>query len=124
MNPLAKRRILVVDDDPGNLELARRMLGRLPGVEVATASSGPDCLWIAEREAYDTVLMDINLPRLNGMIICGVLRRMPGYDTARIIACTAHGTAGGLEDLDALGFDGLLRKPFLVRQLYDALSLS
>lgn len=117
-------KILVVDDDPGNQVLARRMLERHGGVElIRVVDGGEACLAAARLARFDTVLLDISMPDMDGVTACRRLRALPGYDTCRIIACTAH--AGRDEPLRyrAEGFSATLTKPFLIEELYEAAGL-
>ncbi len=117
-------KILVVDDDPGNQVLARRMLERHRGVELVRAvDGGGDCLAAARLARFDTVLLDISMPDMDGVTACRRLRALPGYDTCRIIACTAHAGRDDPLRYRAEGFSATLTKPFLIEELYAAAGL-
>lgn len=117
-------RILIVDDDPGNRVIARRMLERHGGVEaMQVVDSGAACLASAREGRYDTVLLDISMPDMDGVTACRQLRMLPGYDTCRIVACTAHAGREELARFQADGFTATLTKPFLLEDLYSAVGL-
>ncbi|MCM5680589.1 response regulator [Schlegelella sp. S2-27] len=111
VRPSVRRLALVVEDNPVNQLLAEEMLKRL-GFEVALAADGVEALEACQRNTPDIVLMDIQMPRMDGfdatrqlrlMQQAGLLRRFP------IIAVTACGTSRQ-QCLDA-GMDGYIPKP-------------
>ncbi len=114
-------KILVVDDDAGNLALAERMLRRIGGVEVATAASGTLALEAASRAIFDVILLDISMPGMDGPQTCRALRSRPEYQYCRVIACTAHAGRAELEDYLRSGFSATLTKPFLLDDLREVL---
>jgi CheY-like chemotaxis protein len=117
-------KILIVDDDPGNRVIARRMLERHGGVEAMhIVDSGAACLDTAAKVRFDTILLDISMPDMDGVTVCQKLRTFPGYDTCRIVACTAHAGRVELAKFHADGFSATLTKPFLLEDLYSAVGL-
>ena len=114
-------KILVVDDDDGNRRLASRMLKRNPGYAVQEADGALTCLAMAQREHFDAVLLDIGMPDMDGTEVCRRLRKMPGYATTCIIACTAHAGTRDRDDFLQQGFSSVLTKPFLLAELFAVL---
>ncbi len=112
-NPGNCRSVLVVDDDPNVVELARLYLER-DGYRVLTALDGADGLASAREERPDIVVLDVMLPRLNGLDICRALRE---ESQVPIIMLTARveeeDRLTGLE----LGADDYITKPFSPREL-------
>jgi two-component system response regulator MprA len=106
--------VLVVDDDPGIRDAVDRAL-RLAGYSVASVPDGFDALSALEEEDRDLVVLDIGLPRLDGLSVCKRLR-----DTGRripILLLTARDTVGDrVAGLDA-GADDYLVKPFALDEL-------
>ncbi len=105
--------ILVVDDEPKIVKLARDYLQR-QGYQVATAADGPMALAIARREKPALVVLDLNLPGMDGLDVCRALRRDSGVP---IIMLTAR-----VEETDRLiglelGADDYITKPFSPREL-------
>ena len=105
--------ILVVDDEPKIVKLARDYLQR-QGYQVATAADGPTALAIARREKPALVVLDLNLPGMDGLDVCRALRRDSGVP---IIMLTAR-----VEETDRLiglelGADDYITKPFSPREL-------
>ena len=109
-------RILVVEDNPLNLKLVRDVL-EYAGYEVVDAGTGEEGLEVAARERPDLVLMDLQLPGMDGM---EALRRMrdgvldPGVPVAAVTALAMPGDRAAAADA---GFDGWIEKPISVRAL-------
>ncbi len=106
-------RLLVVDDSPLNLEVARRIL-ELEGAIVTLAEDGQqavDCL-IAAPEGYDLVLMDMQMPVLDGHDATRRIRSGLGLTGLPIVALTAGVTVGEQQRAAAAGMNDLLGKPF------------
>lgn len=110
-------KILIVDDDDGNRRLASRMLKRDSRYEVHEADGAIACLEKARDEQFDTVLLDISMPVMDGIEVCRRLRKMPGYANACIIACTAHAGSRDRDNFLRQGFTSVLTKPFLLEEL-------
>jgi len=107
------RLILVVDDEPGVLDVAQMYLSR-EGFRVALATDGPAALAAVEREEPDLIILDLMLPGLDGFEVCRRLRRASDVP---IIMLTARD-----EDVDKivgleLGADDYITKPFNPREL-------
>jgi CheY-like chemotaxis protein/anti-sigma regulatory factor (Ser/Thr protein kinase) len=116
---------LVADDDPVAQELARLLLEAL-GIRVEVAPDGAECLAMARRRAYDLVLMDWQMPQLDGIAATRQLRELPGYAETPVLAITAHAFEEDREACLAAGMCGYIAKPLdakgLYRQLHDCLS--
>ncbi len=115
-------RILLVEDNPVNSLLAETVL-RNWGWQVTTAASGPAAIQLFEHRPFDLVLMDIQMPGMDGETAARALREHP--DPARaatpVIALTARAQAGEAERLQATGFAGYLAKPYREEQLLDTM---
>jgi hypothetical protein len=110
-------RILVVDDVPVNRQLAAAMLGKA-GHLVEVAADGRDAVEMIKSADYDLVLMDVQMPHMNGVAATAVIRGLPGRkSTVPIIAMTANAMDGDREALIAAGMDDYLSKPFSLVQL-------
>ena len=114
-------RVLVVDDNPVNRELARAILSRI-GVEVSEASDGLAAVEAAATTPFDAVLMDIRMPGLDGPAAVARIRAGdgPNRDTP-ILAFSAGVDMARFEGAAAV-FNGLVRKPIVPLELVTALS--
>lgn len=111
--------ILVAEDNSVNQVVILRMLNKL-GYEADIASNGLDVLEAMERKAYDIILMDIQMPDMDGLEATKEIRaRWP--NGPRIIAMTASALAGDQETCIAAGMDGYIKKPARIAELKAAL---
>jgi signal transduction histidine kinase/ligand-binding sensor domain-containing protein/CheY-like chemotaxis protein len=114
-------RILVVDDNTMNLQLAAEMLEDA-GAVAELASNGSDAIRMASETSYDAVLMDIQMPVMNGYEATARIRMAPGNLDLPIIAMTAHAVAGYREECLARGMNDFITKPARPQQLYALLA--
>ena len=103
-------KILVVDDDARNLRLAVTVLEQA-GHEVLSAEDGAEGIEAALAHAPDLVLMDVQMPGMDGVSALRRLRAEPGTAALKVVALTALAMKGDRERLLAEGFDGYLEKP-------------
>jgi len=104
------RRILIAEDDPASRELLREILGAR-GYQVVEACDGREALQkIAETEP-DLVLLDIQMPVLDGFAVLRQLRQNPRFASLRVVALTAYAMRGDRERTLAAGFDAYIAKP-------------
>ena len=116
-NPKAK--ILVVEDNPVNLELLLDIL-EIGGYECSAAYEGAQAIEIAKKEHPDLILMDIQLPGMDGISVLQELRAIPETKDIKTVALTAYAMRGDREMFLEKSFDGYLSKPVAVRELLDA----
>lgn len=109
-------RILVVEDNPLNRKLVRDVLTAL-GYDVVAAASGEDGVRLAHECAPDLVLMDLQLPGIDGVEALRRLRGDPVVADVPVVAVTAFAMRQDQERAYADGFDGYLAKPISVRSL-------
>jgi two-component system cell cycle response regulator DivK len=113
---MTPRRILVVEDNPLNLKLVRDVL-QFAGYDVIEAQSGEEGLRVAQEDPPDLVLMDLQLPGIDGT---ETMRRMREGSLGRdvpVVAVTAFAMAEDRERACLAGFDGYVEKPISVREL-------
>jgi len=108
-------RVLLVEDDPSNVELFTAILER-EGYAVEVVTDGRQVEPRVDAVRPDLVLMDINLPGVDGTELLRRLRGRPSTAGLRILALTAHAMHGDGESFLAAGFDGYLSKPVEVKQ--------
>ncbi len=108
-------RILVVDDDATNLKLAVTVLERA-GHEVLAVLSGAEGVEVAFTCAPELVLMDVQMPGMDGLTALRCLRADPRTATLKVAAFTALAMSGDAERLLAQGFDAYLEKPIRYRE--------
>jgi CheY-like chemotaxis protein len=124
--PSRPLRILVAEDHAPNRRLAMFMLERL-GCRADFATNGREAVEAWERSAYDVIIMDCQMPEMDGFEATREIRRREAARTAdggertRIVALTANAVKGDRERCLAAGMDGYLSKPYTVQQLGAAL---
>lgn len=108
--------ILIVDDNTQNLKLARVVLAN-EGFDVYTASNAEDALQLLRTVTPRLILMDIQLPGMDGLELTRRLKADPATRAVRIIALTAYAMKGDDEKAFAAGCDGYITKPIDVERL-------
>jgi len=118
MHPL---RILVAEDNIVNQKLALRLL-RAMGYEADVVANGLEAVEAVERQPYDVVLMDMQMPEMDGLEAARVIReRLPPEERPRIVAMTANVTDEDRREADEAGMDGYVTKPIRIPDLVGAL---
>ncbi len=103
-------KVLVVEDDPINMELVIEIVKSV-GFTVDVAVTGEDAVKKTEKEAYDLIIMDIELPGMDGVAAAKIIRSKPGYKNTPVIALTAYAMKGDRERFLAQGFNEYIPKP-------------
>jgi CheY-like chemotaxis protein len=110
-------RLLLAEDNPVNQEVAAAML-RKRGHQVDIVGNGRAAVEAVTGRRYDLVLMDIQMPELDGFGATQAIRALPEGKGLRIVALTAHAAGDERGRCLAAGMDGYLSKPFKAHQLY------
>ena len=110
---MGKTHILVVDDDPAILRLLCTNL-KARGYQVSTAVDGEESLHVAEGDFIDLIILDLMMPKLDGMEVC---RRLRGWSNVPIIVLSARGDEMDKVKCLELGADDYLTKPFGIAEL-------
>ena len=113
---MSGRRILLVEDNPLNLKLVRDVLTAY-GYEVVEAHTGEDGVSLAGDCAPDLVLMDLQLPGIDGYEALRLIRQDARLGEVPVVALTAFAMREDRERTARAGFDGYLSKPISVREL-------
>jgi CheY-like chemotaxis protein len=115
------RRIMIVDDEPSNRELAV-VICRALGHEVVEATHGQEALAAMETECVDLVLLDGLMPVMDGLELTRALRAEPRWSHLPILGMTARAGQDDLRRMREAGVDDVLTKPFRSRQLMEAVT--
>lgn len=115
-------RVLVADDSPINLEVAAGILA-LRGHAVEKADSGREAVRVFQRQKFDVILMDVEMPEMDGLQAAAAIREMEEVSGTRtaIFALTAHVQKGFRDRCLAAGMDGYISKPVQPEELFQAL---
>jgi len=115
-------KILYIEDNADNRLLVKRVLAA-EGYVVLEAESGPVALQLLENETPNLILMDINLPHVDGYTLTGEFRRREDLRDVPIVALTAHALKGDQERALEAGCDGYIQKPIDVDRLADQVAM-
>ena len=113
-------RVLLVEDNVMNQEIAIELLQNV-GMAVDVASNGVEAINRVEAQTYDLILMDIQMPKMDGLEATRIIRKMPDRADIPILALTANAFA---EDVDVFlksGMNGHVAKPIIVKELYETM---
>lgn len=113
---MSGERILVVEDNPKNLKLVRDVL-QFSGYEVIEATCGEDGVRLAALEQPDLILMDLQLPGMDGTEALRHIRESDAGGAVPVVAVTAFAMNEDRDRAYAAGFDGYVQKPISVRGL-------
>ena len=114
-------RIMVVEDNPVNQKVAVKMLHRL-GIEPVLTSNGKEAVALFQRELFDIILMDCQMPEMDGYAATAEIRKLTHEHNVIIIAMTANALEGDREKCLTAGMDDYLAKPVKTEELKKKLS--
>ncbi len=124
INDNRKIKLLIVDDEPSNRKLLAKMLS-YKGWESEIATSGTQAIEMAAAEDHDAILMDIQMPDMDGLSAFKLIRKKletAGRIVPPIIAVTANVMANEIEEYTNAGMHGFIPKPINIEQLHDMIS--
>lgn len=116
---MAGERVLIVEDNARSLKLVRDLL-RASGFETLEALTGEQAIALAQVHRPDLVLLDVQLPDLDGVAVLKRLRTRPATAAIRIVALTAYAMNEDRDRFLSMGFDGYLSKPIDILSFPDA----
>jgi two-component system cell cycle response regulator DivK len=111
-----KGTILYVEDNPDNRLLVKRIL-LAEDYSLLEAIDGKDALNVLETAHPDLILMDINMPDMDGYTLTAKIKSLPGFERVPILALTANVMRGDKEKTLEAGCDGYIQKPLDIDQL-------
>jgi two-component system, cell cycle response regulator DivK len=111
-------KILIVEDNPVNLELFLDIL-EMAGYHCFGAMNGKEAILLAQKEIPDLILLDIQLPEMDGFAVMDNLRAMATTKHITTVALTAYAMKGDREIFINRKFDGYIPKPVSVQELLD-----
>ncbi len=115
------KKILYIEDNPQNMRLVRKML-MVGGYDMVEATDGVSGVDLALKNDPDLILMDINLPDIDGMEATRRLKAMPDTAHIPVIALTANAMHGDRERYEKAGCDGYLAKPVTRHELLNTIA--
>ncbi len=110
--------ILIVEDNDKNLKLVRDVL-QVKGYETIESGTAEDGIRLAQERKPDLILMDIQLPGMNGIEAIGVLRADPATAAIPVVAVTASVMTHDRNLITEAGFDGYVGKPINLKEFLD-----
>ena len=113
----AGQRILVVDDEPINVEIAQLQLEAVD-LRVDTAGDGAEAVALTQKNGYTAIFMDMQMPKLNGLEATRQIRLLPGHRDTPIIAMTANAFVEDKAQCLAAGMSDFMSKPFKPEELF------
>jgi CheY-like chemotaxis protein len=107
---MTTRKLLIAEDDPASRELLADIL-KMQGYQVVEAEDGQAALEKIAEEGPDLVLLDIQMPKLDGLGVVRQLRQNPRFTSLPVVAVTSYAMRGDREKALDAGFDAYLTKP-------------
>jgi len=110
------RKILIVEDNAQNMRVIFMTL-RAHGYTLLKATNGEEALSVVSREKPDLIIMDIQLPKIDGLEVTRRIRQIPTFSNMPIIAITAHAMKGDKRQIIGAGCNAYIPKPINTREL-------
>ena len=105
-----KKKILIIEDNEQNMYLVTFILKKA-GYEVIQAYAGTDGISLAEQYLPDLIVLDIQLPKMDGYLVARILRKNPSLAKTPILAVTSYAMPGDCEHALAAGCSGYIERP-------------
>jgi two-component system chemotaxis response regulator CheY len=114
------QRVLIIDDSSATRAYVRAALEELADMQVTEAASGFDALRILPRERFDLLLVDINMPNINGLELISFIRRSETHRETPLLIISTEASERDRARAMTLGANGYLAKPFTAEALAEA----
>jgi two-component system alkaline phosphatase synthesis response regulator PhoP len=114
---ITKKKVLIVDDEPNVRRLSRAILSK--NFDVVEAEDGKQAIEIANTQQPDVILMDMMMPRMDGLTACHVIKNDPATKSIPVIMVTAIGFELNIKLSQQMGATGYVTKPFTPNDLLD-----
>ena len=112
---MSEEKVLVVEDTPLNMELFRDLL-EMAGYVIYEATDAPQAVELARQEKFDLILMDIQLPGMDGLAATKIIKEESMNKDTPIVALTAYAMKGDQEKIEAAGCNGYVTKPINTKE--------
>ena len=116
-----KKKVLIVDDEPNVRRLSRKILNNT--FDVVEAEDGRQAIEIAVTQQPDVILMDMMMPRMDGLTACHVIKKDPITKSIPVIMVTAIGFELNIKLSQQMGASAYVTKPFSPKELLDKIML-
>ena len=113
-----KYNVLYVEDNPANMRLVEQLLKTFPDIELSGAETAEDGLDMARQQTPDLVLMDINLPGMNGYEALEELKKIETTSSVPVVAISANALASDVEKGLEAGFSDYITKPINLQAFF------
>lgn len=115
-------KIVYIEDNISNMTLVRKIIDLVDSIEMVGASTGAEGIELVRSTLPDIVLLDINLPDMDGFSVLRTLKEDSSTERIPVVALTASATRAEVLEGRKLGFDRYLTKPFNIKEFLDLLS--
>lgn len=118
---MTKEKILIVEDDLMNMELFRDLLEN-QGYKIYEATDGREALELASKNKFDLILMDIQLPGMDGLSATKIIKQDSKNKDTAIVALTAYAMKGDKERIEGAGCEGYITKPINTKKFSETVA--
>ena len=116
-----KYQVLYVEDNPANMRLVEQLLKTFPDIALTGAETAEEGLAIAQQQIPDLILMDINLPGMNGYEALVELKKLDATKAVPVVAISANALASDLEKGSDAGFADYITKPINLQNFFSTI---